>query len=403
MNDPMIDVAIIGGGPAGIAAALRLKARGVPRVTIIEREEVTGGVPRHCGHPPFGMREFGRILSGPAYARRLASAAQAAGVEILLRHSVVALLPGGGLTMAAPDGVKQIKARRVLLATGARETSRAARLVGGTRPIGVLNTGALQAYVTLHGLVPFRRPVVVGTELVSLSALSICRHHNIRPVAMVEANPRLTASWPFTLYPKLLGVPLYLNATIDRIDGISRVERVVLSNGQSLDCDGVLFTGQFLPEASLVQASHLRLDDGTRGPAVDQYGRCSDLAYFAAGNLLRPVESAGWSFREGTLAGDYIADDLSGGLPSTEGALEVLAGEGVRFVLPQRLAHVVPLRGWLQLRVGAPVQGQLRIRAGEAVLYRRRVNARPERRILIELTGIKTPPDDARLIVEIVP
>ncbi len=245
MNDPMIDVAIIGGGPAGIAAALRLKARGVPRVTIIEREEVTGGVPRHCGHPPFGMREFGRILTGPAYARRLAAAAQAAGVEILLRHGVVALLPGGGLTIAAPDGVKQIEARRVLLATGARETSRAARLVGGTRPLGVLNTGALQAYVTLHGLVPFRRPVVVGTELVSLSALSTCRHHNIRPVAMIEANSRLTASWPFTLYPKLLGVPLYLNATIDRIDGISRVERVVLSNGQSLECDGVLSPASF--------------------------------------------------------------------------------------------------------------------------------------------------------------
>ncbi len=180
------------------------------------------------------------------------------GWRFLLRHSVVALRPGGVLDVTAPDGVKQITARRVLLATGARETPRSARLVGGARPIGVLNTGALQAYVNLQGLVPFRRPVVVGTELVSLSALSTCRHHGIRPVAMIEENPRPTARWPFTLYPKLAHVPLHLNTRIDRIDGISRVERVVLSTGQSLECDGVLFTGRFLPEASLVQSSHLR-------------------------------------------------------------------------------------------------------------------------------------------------
>lgn len=403
MSEPMIDVAIIGGGPSGIAAALRLKARGVERVVIIEREEVLGGVPRHCGHPPFGMREFGRILTGPAYARRLAEAARAAEVEILLRHGVVALHPGGVLDVAAPDGVRRIKARRVMLATGARETPRSARLVGGARPIGVLTTGALQAYVNLQGLVPFRRPVVVGTELVSLSALATCRRHGIRPVAMLEANARPTARWPFTLYPRFARVPVHLNATIERIEGIGRVERVLLSNGRSLDCDGVLFTGMFLPEASLVQSSHLPFDAGTRGPVVDQYGRCPDPAYFAAGNLLRPIETAGWSFQEGTLTGDYIADDLSGGLPSTDGALEVLAGENVRFVMPQYLAHVAPLRGRLQLRVAAPVKGRLRVRAGEAVLYRRWVETLPERRILIDLDGLKTPPDDAQLVVEIVP
>ncbi|MGE4480525.1 NAD(P)/FAD-dependent oxidoreductase [Acidocella sp.] len=402
MIEAMMDVAIVGGGPSGIAAALRLKARGVPRVTILEREEILGGVPRHCAHPPFGMREFGRVLSGPAYARRLAEAARAAGVEILPRHGVVALKPDGRLEVALPDGRREIQARRVLLATGAREMSRAARLVGGARPIGVLNTGALQAYVNMQGLVPFRRPVVVGTELVALSALSTCRHHGIRPVAMVEENARPTARWPLSLYPKLARVPLHLNTTIERIDGMPRVERVVLSTGQSLACDGVLFTGRFLPEASLVQSSHLSFDPGTRGPVVDQYGRCSDTAYFAAGNVLRPVETAGWSFREGVTIGDYIADDLSGGLPSLEGSLDVSAGENVKFVMPQRLAHVAPLRGRLQLRVAASVQGQLRVRAGEAVLYRRRVDALPERRILINLDGVKTPPDDARLVVEII-
>lgn len=402
-HEKMIDAVIIGGGPAGIAAGLRLKARGIARVVLLEREDSLGGVPRHCAHPPFGIREFGRILTGPAYAKRLGEAAEAAGIEIWRRHSVVALKPGGVLEVTAPEGLKQIKARRVLLATGVRETPRSARLVGGARPIGVLNTGALQAYVNLQGMVPFRRPVIVGTELVSLSAISTCRHHGIKPVAVLEENARPSARWPFTLYPKLTGVKLHLNATIERIDGMPRVEGVVLASGERIDCDGVLFTGKFLPEASLVQSSHLSLNPGTRGPMVDQYGRCSDAAYFAAGNVLRPVETAGWSFREGRAIGDFIADDLTGGLPSRDDALSVEAGEAVRYVMPQSLALVAPLRGRLQLRVAAPVKGQLRVRAGETVLYRRRVNLLPEQRVLIELDGIRPPPETNRLVVEIIP
>ncbi len=184
----MVDVAIIGGGPAGIAAALTLKARGVKRVAILERESVLGGVPRHCGHPPFGVQEFGRFLTGPSYARRLAMEAEAAEVEILLRHSVTALKPDGVVEVTTPEGRTAIRSLRVLLATGAREAPRAARLLGGDRPLGVLNTGALQAYVHLHGLAPFTRPVVVGTELVGLSALATCRSHGIHPVAVVESG-----------------------------------------------------------------------------------------------------------------------------------------------------------------------------------------------------------------------
>src|ERR1700757_216076 len=154
----MIDVAIIGGGPAGVAAAVALRARGVARVVILEREASLGGVPRHCGHPPFGMHEFGQVMSGPAYARRLAAAASAAGVEILCAHSVVALRSGGVLDVATPEGRVEIRALRVLLATGAREAPRAARLIGGDRPLAVLNTGALQASVYLRSKIPFRRP-----------------------------------------------------------------------------------------------------------------------------------------------------------------------------------------------------------------------------------------------------
>lgn len=398
----MIDAAIIGGGPAGVAAALALKRRGVARVVILEREETLGGIPRHCGHPPFGMREFGRILTGPAYAKRLRAAAERAGVEILLQHAVVRLYPGGVLEITTPEGVKQLSALRILLATGARETPRAARMLGGDRPLGVLNTGALQAHVVLKGTIPFRSPVVVGTELVSLSALATCRAHGIRPVAMLEAQKRPTARWPLTLLPWLLRIPRYFGAEIAEIVGGARVESVKLRDGREIQCDGVLLTGNFTPESSLARMSHLLIDPGTAGPATDQYGRCSDGAYFAAGNLLRGIETAGWSFREGAAIADYIADDLAGGLPCAEGGVEVICGEGVKYALPQSLARVTRLRGIMQLRVAAPIRGQLRVRAGDIILYRRRLSALPERRILLDLEILRIPPETSQIIVEIV-
>lgn len=398
----MVDVAIIGGGPAGVAAALTLKARGVGRVVILEREAALGGVPRHCGHPPFGMREFGRVLTGPAYARRLAAAAAAAGVEILLRHSVVGLRPGGVLEVATPDGRLELRALRVLLAAGARESPRSARLLGGDRPLGVLNTGALQAHVYLHGAVPFRRPVVVGTELVSLSSLVTCRGHGIRPVAVLEAGRRAVARWPLTLLPRLMGIPVHYGAAIAEICGEGRVESVKLDDGRMIGCDGVLLTGKFVPESSLARLGHLAVDAGSGGPVLDQYGRCSDAAYFAAGNVLRGIETAGWSFREGAAVADFIADDLAGGLPSLDEAVEVVCGEGLKFALPQSLARVTRLRGVMQLRVAAPVRGHLRVRAGEVVLYRRRLAAQPERRILLDLEALKLPHGVSRITVEIV-
>lgn len=174
------DVAIVGGGPAGVAAALALRKRG-HSVVILEREAELGGVPRHCTHSPFGMREFGRVLFGPTYARRLAAEAQVAAVSVLLCHSVTALHAGGKFDVTALDATRSISARRVLLATGAREAPRSARLISGDRPIGVITTGTLQHMVNLEGLRPMRRALVVGTELVSFSALLTCRSAGITP------------------------------------------------------------------------------------------------------------------------------------------------------------------------------------------------------------------------------
>ena len=137
------DVAVVGAGPTGLAAATYLKNKGVQNVLVLDREAEAGGIPRHCGHPPFGLLEYKRIMSGPAYARALTRTALDAGVDIALKTSVTGLEPDGRLTLATPDGSGTLTARRVLLATGARETPRAARFVPGQRKLGITTTGAL--------------------------------------------------------------------------------------------------------------------------------------------------------------------------------------------------------------------------------------------------------------------
>jgi len=392
-----VDVAIVGAGPAGLGAALALRRRGVARVVVLEREPEAGGVPRHCGHPPFGMREFGRVLSGPDYARRLVDRVRVAGVEIRPQQSVVAISAGGGVTIAGESGVAELRARRGILATGVRESSRHARLISGDRPLGVITTGTLQAMVHLHHLAPFSQPVVVGTELVALSALLTCRKAHIRPVAMIESAPRPTARMPLLLYPRLLGIPVHYATDLAEIVGRSRVESVAVmgpTGPATIACDGVLLTGSFVPEAALVRGSHLELDPGSGGPTVDQFGRCSDPAWFAAGNLLRAVETAGWSFAEGQRIGSTVADDLAGLLPSSNDSVPVARGAGLKLVIPHRLAIPVaacPLDRF-QLRVSAPIEGELQVIVDGKPLWRRTVKLRPERRVLVPLRALTLQP-----------
>jgi thioredoxin reductase len=402
------DVIVVGGGPAGIAAAVALRRRGVSRVTILERDEVAGGVPRHCGHPPFGMREFGRICTGPDYAKRLVALAHDEQVEIRAGTTVVAIEPGASLQIVSQAGRQRIAARRVVLATGVRETPRSARLTSGDRPMGILNTGALQAFVYLRGLVPFRRPLIVGTELVSMSALLTCSAAGIHPVGMVEASDRPTAFRPFALYPRLRRIPVYYGTQIAAIRGTRHVESVQLRRAdgelKEVDCDGVLFTGSFVPEVALVRGSHLALDGGSGGPRIDQYGRCSDPAYFAAGNVLRAVETAGWSFREGRRIGESVADDLEGRLPAAARELQIERGGAVKLVVPQRICLPLDAAGLqdLQLRVDHKVRGVLTIRTGEQVIWSKRLTALPERRILVPIRELALPAGAGQIEISLV-
>ncbi len=390
------DVVIVGAGPAGLAAATWLRRQGAGSVLVLDREPQAGGIPRHCGHFPYGLREFRRLMRGPDYAARLLSEARAAGAEIRTGCTVLALHPGPRLTVTSDRGVADITAARVLLATGVRETPRAARAIGGTKPGGVLSTGALQGLVHLEGLRPFRRPVILGSELVAFSAILTCRHLGIRPAAMIEPGPRTVARWPAGLFPRLLGIPLHLSTELVSIEGDETVTGVVLrgrgGTERHLAADGVIVSGGFRPEAALVRASHLALDPGTGGPQVDEFGRCSDPAFFAAGNLLRPVETAGVCWAEGRAVARAILHSLRSAPGDAAGAATVsIAGPALKYALPQRIAAsgapaALPA---LQIRLTRPARGRLTLSQGGTVLASRSIDGLPERRISLPLPRLR--------------
>lgn len=389
------DVLILGGGPAALSAARRLGELGIRDIAIIEREAALGGVPRHCGHLAFGLREFGRLLSGPAYAQRLAGGVDPATVR--LSTTVTAIEPEGRIATVHPErGPERWQGRAVLLAFGVRETPRSARLVSGARPQGVLTTGALQQLVYLSGRRPFAQPVIIGSELVAFSALLTLRHGGMRAAAMIEPGPRILARKPAdSIARALFGLPILTGTKLMEIRGLTKVEGVEIERQgrlETLACDGVIFTGQFCPETGLLAGTHLALDPGSGGPIIDQAWRSSDPAYFAAGNLLHPVETAGRCWAEGRAVAEAIAANLAGNLVPASAQGEIHVAAPLKYLYPQRWSWPDPglplsrLLFWA--RSTAACRGQLVLSEGGRPLWRRSGHFLPERRIALPLAHL---------------
>jgi len=389
MTTTSSDVLILGGGPAGLSCARVLRKLGVRNIVLLEREAQLGGIPRHCGHVGFGLREFGRIYNGPDYARRLVD--EAAGADLRLRTTVLRIESGGLIHATGANGPEDFQAKAVVLALGARETPRSARLVPGTRPLGVMNTGALQQLVYLKDARPFKRPVVIGSELVSFSTLLTLRHAGVKPLAIIEENARITARQPGAWVARLgFGVPVLTNTRLLRIIGQHTVLAIEIDRGfgpEQMDCDGVILTGKFRPETALIVPSHLDVDSGTRGPAIDAWFRCSDPHYFAAGNLLRGIETAGQCWREGKAVANMVVAKLENRLPARPPDAQVQLRGPLAYVYPQRIHRDAPTDHPLlfKARVTRAARGQLSVSVDGKTVWSRPISALPERRIAWKL------------------
>ncbi|WP_251096952.1 FAD-dependent oxidoreductase [Streptomyces sp. Caat 7-52] len=335
-----VDVLVVGAGPAGLAAAARLAAAGAGRVEVLERETRPGGVPRHCAHGGFGT--WGRPLTGPRYARLLAEAAERAGATVRTGVSALDWGPEGPvLHTTEPRGPEMIEARAVILATGARERPRAARLVPGTRPAGVWTTGELQQAVHLFGQHIGTRAVVVGAEDVSYAALGTVRAAGAEVVALVTEHPRAQTSRSRAWSARVRGgVPLLTETAVAELLGRGRLSgvRVRHRDGRTaeLSCDTVVFTGDFVPEHELARRGGLALDPGTRGPAVGGRLHTSRPGVLAAGNVLHAAERAGTAAREGALAAGAVLDFLAG-TPWPDRGVPLTVEAPLRWITPNRL------------------------------------------------------------------
>lgn len=288
----------MGAGPAGLAAACELRRLGAERVLVFERESEAGGIPRHAAHQGFGARDLRRLLSGPAYARRLRELAAGAGAELRAEAMVTGWSAQGGLELTAPEGRELIEPGAVILATGCRERPRAARLVPGSRPQGVMTTGTLQQLVYLKGIRPGRRALIVGAEHVSFSALMTLAHGGASAVGMITELPRHQSLAAFRAGAALrYRTPLWTRTSLTAIHGRPRVEEVELTDldsgrTRSLACDTVVFTADWIPDNELAVTAGLAIDPGTLGPSVDAGLRASRPGLFACGNLLHGAETA---------------------------------------------------------------------------------------------------------------
>ena len=290
-------VVIVGAGPAGLSAAIELRRLGVGHVTLFEREQRAGGIPRHTNHLGFGIRDLHRVMSGPTYARTLAERATRTGVEVRL-----------GTPIFSIDG---IDADAVVLATGARERPRAARLVPGDRPAGIFTTGSLQQLAMSHQHVG-TRAVIVGAEHVSFSAILTLAHIGCRSVAMVTPLPRhqsfAVLKWAAASRHR---VHVLTDVDVAEIVGRRRVEHVVLTDGRRIDCDTVVFTGSWIPDHELARRSGLAMNPAIKGPSVDTTFRTSRHGVFAIGNLVHEVASADRCALDGKAVAAVVAGSLS--------------------------------------------------------------------------------------------
>ncbi|OGR78537.1 MAG: hypothetical protein A2X32_04600 [Elusimicrobia bacterium GWC2_64_44] len=314
------ELVIVGGGPAGMAAALAARAAGAQDVLLLERDQHLGGILNQCIHPGFGLHHFKEELTGPEYADRFArQVAEDPGIEVSLRSFVVKLTKDREISFLRPGALEEVKARAVILATGCRERTREMIAIPGSRPAGVYPAGLAQKIVNMEGWIPGREAVIVGSGDIGLIMARRMALEGVSVKAVVEIQ-KTSRGLVRNVVQCLedFGIPLYFQHRISMIHGRDRVEKVsvvkvddefrdIPASGFELSCDTVLISVGLIPENELLEMAGAEMDRKTNGPVAPEVNLTSLPGIFACGNAFKVYDLADSVTRDSELAGRAAA------------------------------------------------------------------------------------------------
>lgn len=365
MNVERHQAVIIGGGPAGLAAAIRLRQKGVDDVVVLEREHRPGGILRQCIHDGFGLTRFGETLSGPEYAQRFVAQAEELGITCLTDTTVLSLEADRTVTASGPAGLKQLRGDAVILTMGCRERTRGALAIPGSRPAGIYTAGVAQEYINLRNLMVGREVVILGSGDIGMIMARRMALEGAHVKAVYEVQP-YPSGLPRNIEQCLndYGIPLYLSHTVTDIYGRARLEAVTVSQvderlrpipgtEERVECDTLILSVGLIPAGDIANGSGLAVDGRTRGAFVDEHYQTSIPGVFAAGNVLHVHDLVDFVSMEAEnladSAAEYIRDKSLPDCP-----VEIKTDRNINHTVPQRISGT---RGFkLSMRVNRPMK-----------------------------------------------
>ncbi len=394
------DVTVIGSGPAGLTAAAHAHKSGAKSVLLLEREEELGGILKQCIHNGFGLEQFKKDYTGPEYAERLIEELEKTNVQYFLNTMVVSLSPDKTITAVNPEkGLFHIKSRSVVLAMGCRERPRSSINIPGTRPAGIYTAGVAQRFVNIDGYLPGKQVVILGSGDIGL----IMARRLTLEGAQVKGVYEIM-DYPGGLKRNIVqclndfDIPLYLSHTVTEIRGKERLEGVVVSkvdqkmnpvNGseQSIPCDTLLLSVGLIPENELSKEARVELTPITKGPVTTETMETRVPGIFSCGNVSTVFDLVDYVAETGMIAAGNAARFAAGDWKKGENPVEIIPGENVRMLFPQRYSFKDDLI--LFVRSAKPIEKPVNIELSPVGMRLKRLYARPNEMIRLKVSRDK--------------